>query len=192
MDCWGRTPGWGVSGRHDDPAYGHSPQESLAPQGHAYYDHDTNKYHGHYYQRSAGVQCRPHWALMLMLMLISMPWNMHARRHPRFRVQGPIAPDTLTQDHSTYVTKNAYGNLRNTHVDINTIREQPKAAKAARKLRILTMNVTSWSSKIYRYVLSLPYDVIFFQEHRKTLPRQIKVPKGFRLAFPPPRVQAPN
>ena len=62
------------------------------------------------------------------------------------------------------------------------------AAKAARKLRIIIMNVTSWNSKIYRYVLSLPHDVIFIQEHRKTLPSQIKVPKGFRIVFSPAQI----
>ena len=115
MDCWRRTPGWGVSGGLSGPDYGTSPcfrrcpnyedgglvagfmgiihQDSpachchgtreniaLALQGQDGHDYYANKYYGNqYYQRSAGGKIRPHWALMMVLIMINMPWNVYAR-----------------------------------------------------------------------------------------------------------------
>ena len=78
--------------------------------------------------------------------------------------------------------------MRDTHMDSNTITNQPAAARAAHGLSIITMNITSWNSKIYRYVASLTHDVIFIQEHRKTMPSQIKVPKGYKMIFAPAQI----
>ena len=112
----------------------------------------------------------------------------HPESHRRPKVLGPRAPDSLTQGHDTYFTKDVYGKLCSTHMDANTIRDQPAAARAAKALSIITMNITSWNSKIYRYVASLPHDVIFIQEHRTTLPGQLKVPKGYKMIFSLPQV----
>ena len=162
------------------PTYWVNHYSGLAPQ-----DHTSQGYHEEAYQHphSDGFRSRPHRALILLLLMFNIPCGVHARRPPRAEPQGPVAPGSLTQDHGTYVTKNAYGALRSTHIDANTIRQQPAAAKAAHGLSIITMNVTSWNTKVYQYVASLHHDVIFIQEHRKTMASQIKVPKGYKMIF---------
>ena len=145
-------------------------------------------YSDHYYDHShAGPTHRPHRALTIIIILLSVLWSSDARRHHR-QVHGPRAPQTLTQAHGTYVNKHVYGKISNTHIDTTTVRIQPSAAKAAHGLSIITMNITSLNSKVYRYVASLKHDVIFIQEHRKTMPGQIKVPKGYKMRFSPAQI----
>ena len=152
----------------------------MGPQGRPYYAQSG--------QRSAGARHGPHWTICILLVIMNKSWNAYGRRHPRPGILGPKAPATLTQEHGTYVTKRAYNHMRNTHIDSNTIRNQPAAARAAHGLSLITMNITSWNSKIYRYVASLTHDVIFIQEHRKTMPSQIKVPEGYKIIFAPAQI----
>ena len=79
----------------------------------------------------------------------------------RKQVVGTRAPQGLAHpNHGTYVSKKEYARLSETSTDRHPIRDQPAAAKAARALSIIIMNITSWNSKIYRNVSSLNHDVI--------------------------------
>ena len=142
-------------------------------------DYYGKYYSDHYYDHSyAGVTHRPHRALTIIIILFSVLWSSgEARRYQR-QVHAPRDPQSITQAQGTYVNTHMYEKLRNTHIDINIVRTQPSAAKAAHGLSIIIMNITSWNSKVYRYVASLKHDVIFIQEHRKTMSGQIKVPEG--------------
>ena len=148
-------------------------QEQDGPDGH----HTKNTG-----SSSRAGMLRPSWLLTIILVSACALWETDARRPPR-QVPGPRAPNTLVRTQGTYVTKYSYEKLRVTHVDTNIIRPQPAPAKAAHGLSIITMNVTSWNSKVYQYVASLHHDVIFIQEHRKTMASHIKVPKGYKMIF---------
>ena len=149
----------------------------------------THHYRTYYGDQYSSASRQPQWALTtIIIILVSvLQWSSADGRRTH---QAPfaVAPEPLTQGHGTYVHTRMYRHLCSTTVDANAIRTQPSAAKAAHGLSIITMNVTSWNSKIYRYVASLSHDVIFIQEHRKTLPSQIRVPKGYKMIFSPAQV----
>ena len=87
-----------------------------------------------------------------------------------------------------WLHNNVYKNISRTSSDINPVRDQPPPKNGARGHKIVTINVTSWNSKIYRYIKSLDYDVIFVQEHRKTRRQHIKLPKEYCMQFSPANV----
>ena len=152
--------------------------------------YSSKQYYGTYYSdHYSSATCQPHWATTaVMIMLVCVLQWLGVEGHGFQQAPLAPAPRALTQQHGTYVHKKMYEHLCTSTVDTNVIRNQPATAKSAHGLTIITMNVTSWNSKVYRYVASLSHDVIFIQEHRKTLPGQIRVPKGYKMIFSPAQV----
>ena len=140
-------------------------------------DHDTMGQDASCAGRTAPTK----WSLtIVMLCALAMADFVDGRRRAKVtHPHGTQAPPSLTHaEKGTHVTKRMYTHVRDTYIDKNPIRIQPPAAKGAHGLSIITLRITSWNSKIFRYIESLDFDVIFIQEHRKLMKKHIKIPKG--------------